>query len=638
MQRNLFPQLARATCEGRTLQLEKKSRAIKRDQSHSSTAALKKQQLKATHATGEHQTQGGWRDGVFVPAMLSAIALWSAFAPLNWSLVAWLAPMGWLLVIERKRPVGRGGYFVLWLSGCCFWLLILQGIRLAFWPLYFGWIALSLYLAVYIPLFVGATRVLRFRARMPLVVAAPMIWVGLELIRSYFLTGFAANTLAHSQAHWPLVIQLADQVGTGGISFIMLTVSAAVLQVTMFYCGKSSARSVMGSAATAIVMLLILLGYGWWKLAEADQLTAAREPVLRALLIQENTPTIFEYNPERNSLAWTRYLNLTREAVAQHGAVDLVVWPESTFTGNEPYFEAKLTNGVPKELASEGVTEEYLLDVVGDFERRFNFRVSRLLEAAGVVPDSDRDGFVAPKVTVIDSTANGFPYLLVGCDVGVYTSAGLERYNSALFLRPNGELAGRYAKMHRVMFGEYIPLGPLLKWLGDSFGLSGIQAGQTVESFALSRDGASESVRIAPNICFESTVPQLIAKQVRELATRGESPDVLVNLTNDSWFRGSSVLDHHLACTILSAVETRRPVLVAANTGISAHIDGAGRVVEATDRLEAAAILAEVRRDGRRGLVQAFGYPLAWGCGLGCLATWIFVLFDLVRRRGGQAS
>jgi len=181
------------------------------------------------------------------------------------------------------------------------------------------------------------------------------------------------------------------------------------------------------------------------------------------------------------------------------------------------------------------------------------------------------------------------------------------------------------------MFGEYIPLGPALKWLGDSFGMSGLHAGQNVESFELQRSSSSKAVRVSPNICFEITVPQLITWQVRTLANRGEAPDVLINLTNDSWFRGSSILDHHLASTILCAVETRRPVLMAANTGLSVHVDGAGRVQQFVERFEASAILAEVTADGRGGLVQWLGYPLAWLCGAICGLTWVWQLAAWLR-------
>jgi apolipoprotein N-acyltransferase len=109
-------------------------------------------------------------------------------------------------------------------------------------------------------------------------------------------------------------------------------------------------------------------------------------------------------------------------------------------------------------------------------------------------------------------------------------------------------------------------------------------------------------------------LPELISWQVRKLSAANLPPDVLVNVTNDSWFRGTAMLDHHLGCSIFCAVENRRPMLIAANTGLTAAIDGAGRVLQVSQRLERAVMLGQPYADGRRGLVQRFGYPLAWLC------------------------
>ncbi len=580
------------------------------------SSRAKHQQVAHTRAEGaDRDTQGtgsgrgnfgpassgavrSWRDGVLLPALASAAVLWAAFPPLNLGLLAWLAPAGWLLIAERQTPLGRKEYFSLWLSGCLFWLLILHGIRLAFWPLIFGWLALSLYLAIYVPLFVGVTRILRRRWHVPLVLAAPVAWVGLELIRSYMLSGYAANTLAHSQAHDPIVIQIADQLGGTGVSFVMMTCSAALFQLV---CSWQAARlsSAAGPAAWALVLLVATLGYGGWRLRETDQLAAQHSPQMRVLLIQENTPTVFEINRERNALAWTRYLNATRAAAQEHGVVDLVCWPESTFTANAPWMETWLTDGVPAELARENVDENYLLEVVNDLQQQFRFKSESVLQAArGLNFGSGPDGMASGQQ----------PHLLLGSDAWIYRSEQVERYNAALLVGPDGDLRDRYYKMHLVMFGEYIPLGPLLKWLGDAFGFVGIQAGNEVKSFRVG------DVNVAPSICFESMMPRLISWQVRTLTAAGKSPDVLINITNDSWFRGSSMLDHHLACSIVCAAENRRPLLVAANTGLSAHIDGAGRVRQLSERFAVGAILAEPVADGRWGLVQRFGYPLAWLC------------------------
>lgn len=548
-----------------------------------------------------------WREGVLLPAMASAIALWAAFPPLGWSVLGWVAPIGWLMVAERPRPVGRRGYFIIWLSGCVFWLLILQGVRLAFWALYFGWIALSLYLAVYIPLFVGLTRLLRHRYRLPLPLAAPIAWAGMEWIRSYMLTGYAANSLAHTQAHRPLVIQIADQFGGVGLGFIMLAVAACA--VAWWYRDRVAQPRGVAHLAWGSGLMLALLAYGGWRLAQADAMQRASSPLLHALLVQENTPSVFEIGPRgdreaRNREAWTDYLNLTRESAQQfmEQGVDVVIWPESTFTASEPWLEAELSGGPPPELGREGVDTRRLLDAVEDMQQRFRFKTQLVLSAAAGEE-------MATEQQVGDSGESGRrPHLLVGSDAIIYTSDDIRQYNAAFLIDPDGQIAGRYDKIHLVMFGEYIPLGPLLQPLRDAFGLGGLDAGLEAKCFEV------DGVCVAPSICFESMMPQVINWQVRSLTAAGRPPQILVNVTNDSWFQGSSILDHHLASSMLCAVENRRPMLIAANTGISAAIDGSGRLQQASARFESVGLLAAPHADGRWGLVQWAGFPLGWIC------------------------
>ena len=88
------------------------------------------------------------------------------------------------------------------------------------------------------------------------------------------------------------------------------------------------------------------------------------------------------------------------------------------------------------------------------------------------------------------------------------------------------------------------------------------------------------------------------------MAAEGREPDVLVNLTNDGWFWGSSELDMHLACGVFRAVECRKPLLIAANTGFSAWIDGDGRIQEQGPRRAAGVIVAEPRLDRPPQLVS----------------------------------
>jgi apolipoprotein N-acyltransferase len=94
-------------------------------------------------------------------------------------------------------------------------------------------------------------------------------------------------------------------------------------------------------------------------------------------------------------------------------------------------------------------------------------------------------------------------------------------------------------------------------------------------------------------------LPEAVRGLVGALDRRGERPDVIVNLTNDGWFWGSSELDMHLASGIFRAVEVRTPLAIAANTGFSAVIDGCGRLVECGPRRATATLRASVHPDGR---------------------------------------
>jgi apolipoprotein N-acyltransferase len=181
--------------------------------------------------------------------------------------------------------------------------------------------------------------------------------------------------------------------------------------------------------------------------------------------------------------------------------------------------------------------------------------------------------------------------------------------------------------MHLVIFGEYVPLGKWFPWLYGFFPVPpGLGAGDSPRAFEVG------GMRFSPNICFEALVPHLIRGQVATLSAEGTPPDVLVNVTNDGWFHGSSCLDQHLACNVFRAVENRRPVLVAANEGISAHIDGRGNLVATLPRLKPRVIVADVQGDGRWGLYQQTGDLPAW-----CMAAFALVA-GVVGFRSWRAS
>jgi apolipoprotein N-acyltransferase len=166
--------------------------------------------------------------------------------------------------------------------------------------------------------------------------------------------------------------------------------------------------------------------------------------------------------------------------------------------------------------------------------------------------------------------------MLVGVTLYDHRQGSVEKFNAAILFRPDQTAIDVYRKMHLVPFGEYLPFVDTLPWLAlltpyDRGAVPRLDAGRDPTSVPL---GAHS---LAVSICFEDTIPQVIVRFFRE-AKGGRQPDVLINLSNDGWFRGSSELDVHLAIGVFRAIENRVPLARAVNTGLTALVDGNGEI------------------------------------------------------------
>jgi apolipoprotein N-acyltransferase len=179
-------------------------------------------------------------------------------------------------------------------------------------------------------------------------------------------------------------------------------------------------------------------------------------------------------------------------------------------------------------------------------------------------------------------------YLFFGNDDRERTGEGRGRvYVGAKLLTPSGELALRYRKIQLVPFGEYVPLQPLFT-LGGRFAAKLVQQ---VSDFSPGREavtGELDGHRIGGYICYEAIFPGL----VRRFAANGA--ELLVNVTNDAWYGTTSAPEQHMAMAALRAVENRRYMVRAANTGITAVVDPWGRVLEPTRLFDRAVLVREV--------------------------------------------
>lgn len=142
-------------------------------------------------------------------------------------------------------------------------------------------------------------------------------------------------------------------------------------------------------------------------------------------------------------------------------------------------------------------------------------------------------------------------------------------YNSLYFFGPGGAPLVVYDKTHLVPFGEYLPLPRLMNALGIAqlIGLPPATPGNGLHRYAV--PGAPMAT---PLICYEDIFPGAVT------APEG-LPGWFVNVTDDSWFGPWAGPAQHLMTARMRAIEEGVPMARAANTGISAMIDGRGRVV-----------------------------------------------------------
>jgi apolipoprotein N-acyltransferase len=389
--------------------------------------------------------------------------------------------------------------------------------------------------------------------------------------------------------------------GEYGVDFVVMLVAASVACLvprSLFAATNESKprdRSILFEfipLAGAVIVLAATLGYGHWRLVNAQDLSAtslSKGP--RIALIQGNSSADMKFDPNRERQIMNDYIDLSAKAIAKAGhvgdgrPVDLVVWPETMF--REPFLTFDPGYHAPPGAfrTPEEITET---------SKR---HLANLVKRLGVPVMVGVDRWHYP----IASSGN--------------REAVPQAFNTSVLVGHQGEIIGTYDKMHRVMFGEYIPFAD---WFPFLYGVTpltgGIVAGQEPASLRL--DGV---YCFSPSICYETVIPHVIRRQVATLENRDEYPNALVNVTNDAWYWGSSELDMHLACSVFRAVETRLPLVIAANGGISAWIDQVGRVRAKSPRQQADFIIADIEPSGIRSYYVQYGDWFAAACLACCI-------------------
>jgi len=485
-----------------------------------------------------------------------------------------LIPLLWALRGQSRRAAFWLGY----LSGLAFYLGLLS------WIIYvthvFGKLPLPLalgvlfllagYLALYRGLWAWGVAWAEQRRVSPLWFA-PALWVVLELGQTYIISGFPWELLGHGLYQHPLLLQAADLTGVYGLSFLLVLVN-----VGLFLLFAPASRGRQAGRLRVLTVLIIIpiawLSYGHYRLGEVSRLIAD-SPKIKTAVIQGNIKQGEKWDPKIVQATLETYGRLTTQALEKAKGTaggdkpPLVIWPETA----APFF----------------------------FQHN---------------PGQDN-----PLDTIVKEIARkNSIFLLFGAPAAEKRPEGERLFNRAYLLNPQGEVAGRYDKAHLVPFGEYVPLQQLLFFISKMVPMIGDFAEGPVGAVVRLPEGP-----VGVLVCYESIFGYLSRAQVQNGAR------LLVNITNDAWFGDTSAPYQHMSMAVLRAVENRVALARAANTGISAFINGDGRLLWTSPLNQEAAQTQELPLLPGGSFYTSYGDVFAWAC----LALAALTLLFARRRR-----
>ena len=499
---------------------------------------------------------GLWVAGLFPPFHLAALA-WVALVPL----------IGALWSIDGPRPARRG-FLLGWLAGTVsfaaqfWWLGIVSPLGVVVLPLYLGlfWAAYGAFAATIGNPWRGAPhggwpecgRSLR------IAFCHGAVWAGLEWLRGWLFTGFGWNPLGVAFHETLAVAQSADLLGVSGLSLLLVFFQAVLVQAgrRMLMSARDGARRPRLDFVAAVAVVGLVLCYGIARMAMEGRGESVR---LKALLVQINIPQDAArvlWEPHEVHIAYEEETIKALEALADtdaqrlkqavgdgnEGSISLswpdwVIWPESALTGRFL-------------RTADGTWGTWLENLES---------IARVREAGPF--------HLFHGTNELEAEKHGEDELIV--------MENGRAWNSLAVMSPDDELQ-TYRKHHLVIFGETIPFVdsiPLLKKIyeqqaGIEYGGS-FTPGESTDPLPVPTLSGT-SIGAIPTICFEDTLARIARLFLRP------GPQVIVNVTNDGWFKESPAAAQHFANARFRSIELRRPMLRAANTGVSAALDTTG--------------------------------------------------------------
>ncbi|NLX14096.1 MAG: apolipoprotein N-acyltransferase, partial [Phycisphaerales bacterium] len=450
-------------------------------------------------------------------------------------------------------------YLASYLLGAAFFLTHFQWLYVTTPP---GYMAGSLYLAFYFPLAAWPLRHLYRQRGMSMALTFPIVWTAFEWIRSQGTVGFPWFLLGHSQIRLLTIVQIADLSGVYGVSFLVAMVNGwlADLLFRPILFWKDMAGSPARKIPAGTVVMVLFLGfsviYGRIQIARTPRELGPRISVIQGdFVLTPDDPG--PVNKRKD------YLTLLHKASVDRPA--MLVLPETPW---DMYLNREIRELPDAPIWEEiGVHRRARLRAWSEFSRIDHDYLKQLAERfdAAIVTGSLS---MEPQPDAV------YP--------------DIHRYNSAFVYYPGESEPARYDKIHRVLFGEYVPfrysrwfnflywwLNRQTPWGADGFEYS-ITAGTEYKVFTLpERVTGTQDARFGVTICYEDAMPYVFRRFVLDCDGR-KHVDFMLNISNDGWFGRGTQQPQHLVNCAFRAIENRIGIARSVNTGVSGYINSDG--------------------------------------------------------------
>jgi apolipoprotein N-acyltransferase len=509
--------------------------------------------------------------------IVSGLMTAALFPPFSFSMFAWICMIPVLIALWSidGRHRAKKGFLIGYVAGAISFGIQVSWLSTVSW---LGPIVLAGYLAIYWGIF-GAfaasvgnpwhqpNGISDTPARSLLnAFAHGAIFAGLEVARGWIFTGFSWNGLGVAFHETLAMSQAADLLGVAGLSLMLVFFQAVIVQCArrlIRATAEGIRRPPRWDFMVAAMAIGVLLCYGILRISLE---TAKPSASLKALLVQINIPH------EGAQVLWpSEQVHLAYEEETLRALKNIA-------DQDEKNLQAAM------QKSAEGEINLNAPDWVLWPETALN---GRLLSTADGQFGSYRENI--DTIARVREAGGNFKLIYGAVEIegevradGLYQKEDARIYNSIVVETPAGDIQ-TFRKHHLVIFGETIPLldtFPFLKTIyeqqsGQKY-YGSFSAGESLEPLEVDLKG--RTIQIIPTVCFEDTVPRLTRQFIRN------APQIIVNLTNDGWFKTSQAAAQHFANSRFRAIEFRRPMLRCANTGVSAAIATTGSTVHPKTR------------------------------------------------------